>query len=211
MGNGEADPNAIPTGLIQLDVAMGGLKRGTFNILAGRPSMGKSAIGVQVALNAARAGHGVLYSSLEIAAASPQERIYSSWLWSPGARVEYVDICQGIVGERELRWLKEARKDVDQLPMVIDDRAQLSSSDIEEQARVVASRFQRQGKSLDLVVVDHIHKMVAPPMQKPVEVFSNISVRIWPPAVTCFFTPWVAMSSKLDTHPVSASHLDQIG
>jgi replicative DNA helicase len=140
--------------------------------------MGKSAIGVQVALNAARAGHGVLYSSLEMPAASLQERIYSSWLWSPDARIEYVDISQGIVGERELRWLKEARNDVDQLPMVIDDRAQLSPSDIEAQARVVASRLQRQGKSLDLLVVDHIHKMIAPPLQKPVEVFSNISARL---------------------------------
>jgi replicative DNA helicase len=179
MAKGEADPNAIPSDIAGLDEALGGLRRGAYNILAGRPSMGKTAVGVQVALNVASAGHGVAYFSLEMPATSLTERMIASRLWISNAdSITYTDISRGRLNEQQIRWIRQARDDLDALPMVIDERPALSASEIEAQARVFASRFQRQGKRLGLIVVDHIHKCIAPGCSKPVEVFTQVSARL---------------------------------
>jgi replicative DNA helicase len=179
MANGEADPNAIPSGISGLDEALGGLRRGAYNILAGRPSMGKTAVGVQVALNVASAGHGVAYFSLEMPATSLTERCIASRLWMPVAdSIAYTSISRGDLNDRENRWVMQCRNDLDALPLVIDERPALSASEIEAQARVFASRFQRQGERLGLIVVDHIHKMTAPGFTRPVEVYTHVSARL---------------------------------
>jgi replicative DNA helicase len=56
----------VPTGLSSLDALTGGMRRGDLVYLGGRPNMGKTAIGISVAVNAAKAGHGVLFHSLEM-------------------------------------------------------------------------------------------------------------------------------------------------
>jgi replicative DNA helicase len=142
MDKGEADPNAIPSGIGGLDQALGGLRRGAYIILAGRPSMGKTAVGVQLALNVAAAGHGVAYFSLEMPATSLTERCIASRLWMPNADgIAYTSISRGGLNEREGRWVRQCRDDLDALPLVIDERPALSASEIEAQARVFASRF----------------------------------------------------------------------
>jgi replicative DNA helicase len=56
----------IPTGLRDLDDLTGGMRRGDLVYLGGRPNMGKTAIGISIAINAAKAGHGVSFQSLEM-------------------------------------------------------------------------------------------------------------------------------------------------
>ena len=60
------DPVEIPTGLSDLDEATGGWHRGQVVYLAGRPSMGKSAIALASILRTALKGYGVLFISLEM-------------------------------------------------------------------------------------------------------------------------------------------------
>lgn len=62
----EDDRPVIPTGLRSLDDIMGGLEASTFAVIAGRPSMGKTALGVSVALNMSVAGTRVGFSSAEM-------------------------------------------------------------------------------------------------------------------------------------------------
>jgi replicative DNA helicase len=179
MAKGEADPNAIPSGMAGLDEMLGGLRRGGYYILAGRPSMGKTAVGVQLALNIAEAGHGVAYFSLEMPATSLTERMIASRLWIPHAdSITYTGISRGRLNEQQIRWIRQARDELDGLPLVIDERPALSASEIEAQARVFASRFQRQGERLGLIVVDHVHKMTAPGFTRPVEVYTHVSARL---------------------------------
>ena len=63
---GEPDLNAIPTDLKALDAATGGLRRGEYVVIGARPSMGKTALAVQLAMNVAEHGGGVAYFSLEM-------------------------------------------------------------------------------------------------------------------------------------------------
>ena len=60
------DPQVIYTGIPNLDTALGGFERGTLNILAARPSMGKSAGGYQIAEYNADHAYTALYISLEM-------------------------------------------------------------------------------------------------------------------------------------------------
>jgi replicative DNA helicase len=61
----EGEP-PVPTGLIDLDNAIGGFTRGDYHILAGRPSIGKTALAGAFFLNAARRGYGTMFFSLEM-------------------------------------------------------------------------------------------------------------------------------------------------
>ena len=178
MASGEPDPNAIPTGIQALDDITGGLRRGNYVILAGRPSMGKTAVGVQLALNVAKAGHGVGYFSLEMPATSLTERCIANHLWMPETQIAYVDIANGRLDERQGRWVRQARDDVQALPLRIDDRPALTAAQVETQSRVWASSFQRDGKKLDLVLIDHLHKMTATEYTNPVQVFTHVSARL---------------------------------
>ncbi len=178
MAAGEADPNAISTGIPVLDEVTGGLRRGNYVILAGRPSMGKTAVGVQIALNVSKAGHGVGYFSLEMPAASLTERCMANHLWMPETQIAYVDIANGRLDERQARWVRQARDDVQALPLRIDDRPALTAAQIEAQARVWASNYQREGKKLDLVVIDHLHKCTATEYTQPVQIFTHVSARL---------------------------------
>lgn len=58
--------DCIASGIGALDEILGGFYPGELIILGGRPSMGKTGIALSIALNAARAGHGVVIASLEM-------------------------------------------------------------------------------------------------------------------------------------------------
>ncbi|HVY12336.1 MAG TPA: replicative DNA helicase [Alphaproteobacteria bacterium] len=64
-------PAGISTGLQALDKKLGSLEPGLLYVLAARPSMGKTALGVTIAANAAKAGHSTLFHSFEM----PREAI----------------------------------------------------------------------------------------------------------------------------------------
>lgn len=65
------------TGFDELDDLTGGLYRGELAVLSGRPSMGKTAVALHMALQAARAGRNTLYFSIEMSEEEVTERILS--------------------------------------------------------------------------------------------------------------------------------------
>jgi replicative DNA helicase len=67
----------LSTGLPSLDMALGGMEGGALYVLAGRPGMGKSAMGCQIAEHNARHGIGTLIVSLEMQAAQLGRRVLS--------------------------------------------------------------------------------------------------------------------------------------
>src|SRR5918994_3307459 len=108
MRAGEADPNAITTGIASLDKFSGGLHRGEYVILGGRPSMGKTALATQIAYNVAQNGGGVFYASLEMPVPLLTPRFVSCRLWAPEISIDYQSIIRGDVDERTMRWLDSA-------------------------------------------------------------------------------------------------------
>ena len=175
---GGTDYNAIPTGIASYDEMTGGLHRGEYVVLGARPSMGKTALAVQIAMNVCQAGHGVLYLSLEMPNALLMPRVLASQVWTSETPVDFARIGRGALSEQELRWVTQAAGETSDWPLVLDEAPALSPSEVETKARLVQSRFQRQGKSLDLIICDHLHKMREPRCTSKVAEYTEISARL---------------------------------
>ncbi|MBY0430703.1 MAG: replicative DNA helicase [Rhodospirillales bacterium] len=151
----------VPTGLNDLDKKMGGLHPSDLVILAGRPSMGKTALATNIAFNAAAAyreerdamgnrkaadGAVVAFYSLEMSAEQLATRILSEQ-----ARVESHKIRQGEMSHEEFERLVQASQELHRLPLFIDDTPALSISAVRTRSR----RLKRQ-HGLGCIVVDYL-------------------------------------------------------
>lgn len=151
----------ITTGLDLLDRKLGGLHPSDLIILAGRPSMGKTALATNIAFNAARAAQKaasdpenenseagcVLFFSLEMSAEQLATRILSEQAELPSDRIR-----RGDVNSDEFARLVRASQEVHRIPLIIDDTPALSISAVRTRAR----RIKRQQGGLALIVVDYL-------------------------------------------------------
>jgi replicative DNA helicase len=151
----------LSTGLIDLDGRLGGLHPSDLLILAGRPSMGKTALATNIAFNIAKAyrrgarpdgtegaveGGVVGFFSLEMSAEQLAARVLSE-----AARVPSDRIRRGDLTEDEMRRFIEAAKALESCPLFIDDTPALPISTIAARAR----RLKRQ-HGLDALFVDYL-------------------------------------------------------
>ena len=151
----------ISSGLRDLDRQLGGLHPSDLIILAGRPSMGKSSLAVNIGVNAARAfktekqpdgthktvsGAVVGLFSLEMSAEQIATRIISDF-----ARVPSEKIRRGEIEQSEFDEIYHAARDLEKLPLYIDDTGGLSIAQVAARAR----RLKRQ-HGLDLLIIDYI-------------------------------------------------------
>lgn len=155
----------VGTGLRALDRLLGGLHPSDLVILAGRPSMGKTALATNIAFNAARAyrtetndkggeevveGAKVGFFSLEMSNDQLVNRILSEQ-----ARVPSQKIRQGQLGGADFdRYLEEAAR-LESLPLYINEAPALSMGALRTEAR----RLKRQ-HGLGLIVVDYLQLLV---------------------------------------------------
>ncbi len=158
----------ITTGLDLLDRKLGGLHPSDLIVLAGRPSMGKTALATNIAFNAARAAQKaagdpgqenseagcVLFFSLEMSSEQLATRILSEQSELPSDRIR-----RGDVNSDEFSRLVRASQEVHRVPLIIDDTPALSISAIRTRAR----RIKRQQGGLALVVVDYLQLLQGSP------------------------------------------------
>ena len=139
-------PSGLRTGFDTLDRILGGIQPGVVTILAGRPSMGKSALARTIAKNVSAAGEGVHVFSPE-----DSRRTYALRTLADDAHVPLEAIRSVNLADDELHSVLEA---ADRMPLkrpwLIDDTASPSSGDIA--ARV---RRHREENKTALVVVDY--------------------------------------------------------
>jgi replicative DNA helicase len=139
------------TGMPTVDEVIGGLENGTFNVLAARPGMGKTALACQWAVHIARgcktAGEGgVLGFSLEMSRTALARRILSE-----ASRVSVVDLKRGRIDGR-IEQISRARRELAGLPVWIEDAGGQNLVAIRQKCRGAQRRY---GK-LALIWVDHI-------------------------------------------------------
>jgi replicative DNA helicase len=145
----------IPTGLTELDDKLGGLHNQDLIVIAGRPSMGKTALATNIAFNAAkniqRKGEkkSVAFFSLEMSSEQLSTRILSEQ-----SRIKSNDIRRGKISEKEFEQFIEASKNISELPLYIDETPAISISALSNRARRIKRLF-----GLDLIVVDYIQLM----------------------------------------------------
>src|SRR5437867_4489603 len=142
----------VPTGFTDLDNLTSGLQPSDLIIVAGRPSMGKTAIVLNIAEHAAlRSDTGVAIFSLEMA----KEQLAMRMLCSE-ARVDLARVRTGHLSDREFPKLAMAAGRLADAPIYIDDTPALSVLELRAKAR----RLKRDpAAKLGLIIVDYIQLM----------------------------------------------------
>lgn len=137
----------IKTNYHVLDAITNGFQRGDLIILAARPSMGKTAFALNLALNAALLNPGAIaIFSLEMPAEQLMKRILSA-----KGRVEGNKLRTGYLNNDEFNKLSEAANEIMACKMFIDDSAVVKMGDIFSKCRKLKSEH-----GLDLVVIDYL-------------------------------------------------------
>jgi replicative DNA helicase len=136
----------IKTGVIELDKMIGGFKPGQLVIVAGRPSMGKTALGHNIAEVAARE-HGTLFISMEMGAAELGERALSSQ-----GRVDSYKMRNGTTTKDEKKRLIAAMDKNAALKWETIDTPGMTVSQITSHARRAKRR-----SGLELLIVDYLN------------------------------------------------------
>jgi replicative DNA helicase len=143
----------ITTGLHDLDKWLGGLHPSDLLIIAGRPSMGKTGLGVNIAFNAAlsklqkgKEGGTVAFFSLEMSADQIATRILAQEAGVPSDKIR-----RGELRKEDFPKLTEVNRRISQLPLFIDDTPSLTVASLRTRAR----RLKRQ-QGLDLVIIDYL-------------------------------------------------------
>lgn len=154
MGNRDHEGTAgVPTGFADLDALTNGLHPGQLVIVAARPSIGKSTVGLDIARSASiRHELPSVVFSLEMARNEIVMRMLSA-----EARVNLSALRSGRLTDDD--WSRLARRmgEVANAPLYIDDSPNLSMTEIRAKAR----RLKQRG-GLRLVIVDYIQLMTAP-------------------------------------------------
>ncbi len=145
----------LQTGFIRYDEMTGGLRAGEMTILAARPSMGKSAIALNMAWSiATRHQVPVALFSLEMSRESLLLRMLCS-----AARIDSQRLRAGYLNEEERNRIRRARQELTEAPIFIDDASNVGLMDIRAKLR----RFQQVHlRKPGLVVVDYLQLMARP-------------------------------------------------
>jgi replicative DNA helicase len=133
------------------DLLSGGARPGELVIVAARPSMGKSVVGLDLVRHAAlRHDIGSLYVSLEMPRAQVMERLYAA-----EARVPYQAIRSHQIGARDAESLRQVRAQMRARPLYVATPTRCTISTLQNRLRAL----QRRGEQPRLLVVDHVGLM----------------------------------------------------
>jgi len=137
----------VETGFRDLDTLIGGLHNSELTILAARPSMGKTALALNIAEYCSlKAGIPTLFVSLEMSAMELADRLLCS-----ASRVNSHKLRNGTISGEERRKLLETAGELSEAPLLIDDSPSRNMTEIAATAR----RLKRQDK-LGLVAIDYL-------------------------------------------------------
>jgi len=143
----------LATGFTELDRMTSGLQKGELIIIAARPSMGKTALAVNIAQNAAINSEAtVAIFSLEMSKESLLRRMLASQAW-----VDQRKLQTGFLGREDHDKLQKALEQLVESRLFIDDTAGISLSEMRAKAR----RLKQNAGALDLIMVDYLQLMSA--------------------------------------------------
>jgi len=148
-----SDVTGVPTGFTDLDSMTSGLQPGDLVIVAGRPSMGKTALALNIAENVALdTGLPVAVFSMEMAATQLAMRMIGSV-----GRLDQHKMRTGRLEDEDWVRLTTALGKLNDAPMFIDESAGLNALEVRARAR----RLHRQCGKLGLIVLDYLQLMSA--------------------------------------------------
>jgi replicative DNA helicase len=150
--NGAEEVTGVRTGFYDLDRYTAGLQKGDLIVLAARPSMGKTALALNIAEHVAvREELPVLVFSMEMGAAQLAVRMVGSL-----GRIDQQHLRTGALKDDEWTRLTEAVDQLGKVSLYIDETAALNPAELRARARRMARQF---GGTLGLIVVDYLQLM----------------------------------------------------
>ena len=141
--------SGVPTGFEDLDKLLAGMHRGDLIILAARPSVGKTAFALNIAVNASKAGNAVALFSLEMAAEQLIQRVLCS-----EARINSQDVRTGRIKDADWTSIHRAMGHLAELEFFVDDTPSISILEVRAKAR-----RQLRDKPNGLIIVDYLQLM----------------------------------------------------
>jgi replicative DNA helicase len=143
----------VPTGYTKLDEMTSGLQGGDLIVVAGRPSMGKTALALNFAQHiAVDNGLPVAIFSMEMSSTQLAMRMLGSI-----ARVDQHKMRTGRLNDKEWGELSEAMSKLHETPIFIDEAGALTALEVRARAR----RLKREYSKLGLIVIDYLQLMSA--------------------------------------------------
>jgi replicative DNA helicase len=145
----------VPTGLTELDDRLGGLHNSDLIIIAGRPSMGKTALATNIAFHAAeKIQHSGKKSSIAFFSLEMSSEQLSTRILAEQARIKSNDIRRGKITDDQFDKFIETSKNIAELPLYIDETPAISIAAMSNRARRIKRLF-----GLDMIIVDYIQLM----------------------------------------------------
>jgi len=138
-------PWGIPTGWHNLDNALQGLRPGALYVLAGRPGVGKTAMGLGITLNVTRSGTPVAIFSLEM-----QKDELAKRLMAAHAEIDMTEVHKGKMSKLDFVKLGEAAK-LNALPLYVNERTDITINMMRSDARRYVQNY-----GVRLIVVDYL-------------------------------------------------------
>lgn len=162
----EGGLTGLPTGFPLLDEYTSGFQAGDLVIVAGRPSMGKTALGLAMAKYLAlNEGKPVVFFSMEMSSDQVAQRLASSY-----TGIESQKLRRRILSDAEVRRLLDACHEFERAPLFIDDTPGMTAMELRSKARRLKQRYDIQA-----VFVDYLQLMYVPKMENRQVEISTIS------------------------------------
>jgi replicative DNA helicase len=162
----------VTTGLADVDSHLGGMHPSDLIILAGRPSMGKTALATSIGFNAAKensknpeSGAKVLFFSLEMSCEQLALRILGNETGISSDRIR-----KGAINHKEFITLEEKAKELNSVPFFIDDTAALTMAGIRTRAR----RLKRQ-ENIGMIIIDYLQLISSGKSENRVQELTEIT------------------------------------
>jgi replicative DNA helicase len=147
---GEESTKGVPTGFAALDYKLSGMKPSDLIILAARPSMGKTSLAMNIAVNAAVKGHKTVgIFSLEMSKEQLVDRLFASMLG-----VDSWKLQRGKLDDTDFQNMGPVMDDLSKASIFIDDSSASSMAEFRTKAR----RLQME-HGLDLLIIDYLQLM----------------------------------------------------
>jgi replicative DNA helicase len=149
MATNETHLLGAPTGFVELDRLLAGLRGGDLIVLAARPGVGKTSLALNIATNAAQANTTVAFFSLEMPAAQLTQRILSS-----EASVDSANMRTGRLSESDWKDIINTCSSLSEYQFFIDDTADLTLTELRAKAR-----RQLHGVENGFIIIDYLQLM----------------------------------------------------
>ena len=139
------DDVGLSTGFLYLDKVLSGLKKSDLIILAARPSMGKTALALNIAANVSRR-NTVLIFSLEMSQAQLENRLFSA-----ASRVKATRIQRHDLSDKEIESLAYSLNCLSDLNLIVDSTPNIGFMELKAKARRINHKHK-----VDLIVIDYL-------------------------------------------------------